>query len=246
MPRKEGNKTALVTGAAHRVGRVITLQLARQGYDVAVHYHRSQKDAVKTVKKIKSHGVRAFAFRADLSRVSNVKKLVRQAWQRMGPISLLVNSSAVFFRTPLGKVREGDWDRIIDTNLKGAFFLSQEMATRMKQTGNGHIIHIADVGAFQPWAGYIPYCVSKAGIVMLTHGLAKALAPKIRVNAIAPGPVLLPKSATPKQRQASIEATLLKRIGKPEDVAQTVGFLADGPDFFTGSVIPLDGGKLRR
>jgi len=176
MPNKQ-RKTALVTGGAHRVGRAISLQLARQGYDVIVHHWRSRQAAQRTARDILGFGVRAKTIKADLARASEAKLLGHKAW-RSGPVDVLVNSAAIFFKTPFGRTREADWNRVIDTNLKSVFFLSQELGTRMQRRGRGQIINILDVGAYRAWTGYLPYCSSKAGAAMLTQGLAKALAPK--------------------------------------------------------------------
>ncbi|MCS6818133.1 MAG: glucose 1-dehydrogenase [Blastocatellia bacterium] len=237
-------KGAIVTGAARRVGRAIALALAERGADVVVHYHRSEEDARETVREIEVRGVRALAVRADLGEVREIERLIEEAVRFLGHLDVLVNNASVFFRTPFGSITEEQWDLNLDVNLKAPFFCAQYAARVMQQQGGGKIINIADWAGFRPYAGYIPYCVSKAGLIALTQVLAKTLAPTILVNAVAPGPVLLPEEYGEEETRAIIEATPLKRLGSPEDVARAVLFLIEGSDFITGHTLVVDGGRL--
>ncbi len=238
-------KTALVTGAAKRVGREIALGLARHGANVIVHYNSSASDARSTVADIKALGVDAVAVKADQSNARQVKAAVSKALQHFRTIDVLVTSAAVFRKTPFDTLTEADWDFHIDANLKGPFLFALEVGRHMKRRGiAGKIITFADWAAIRPYADYLPYCVSKAGIICLTKSLAKALGPKVQVNAIAPGPILLPPDFTEAEKRAVIDATVVKRIGSPKDIVNSVLFLIEGSDFITGHTLLVDGGRL--
>jgi pteridine reductase len=235
-------KTALVTGGAVRVGRAIALELARAGADVAVGYHRSAAAARATARDIEALGVRAVALRADVGRPAEARRLVAEAARRLGRLDVLVNNAAVFFRTPLATTTPAQFDRLMAVNLRGAFFCSQAAARVMRRQGRGRIINIADVGAARAWPGYIPYGISKAGVVMLTKGLAAALAPRIQVNAVGPGMVLLPEGF-PRESGKRLAARIpMRRSGAPEDVAAAVRFFATCPAYITGQILFVDGG----
>ncbi len=162
------------------------LELGRRGVNVAVHYHTSRRGALQVVEQLHRIGVRAEAFRADLSKLSDVRKLVIQVQKQFGQIDILVNNAANFLRTPLATVTEKEWDRTLDTNLKGPFFLSRELGLRMKRRGGGVIINIADWAVSDPYPAYLPYCISKGGIVAMTKGLQKILGPEVKVRLILP------------------------------------------------------------
>ncbi len=237
-------RVALVTGGAVRVGRAISLALAERGALVAVNYHASDEAARELVARVEARGGQAAAFPADISRPAEVDALVDAVVARFGGVDVLVNNAAIFPRTPLGSVSEEEWDTVLGTNLKGAFFCAQRAAREMQARGAGKIVNLADINAFRPWGSYLPYCISKAGVVTLTQGLARALAPAIQVNAVAPGAVLFPEGYTPEQRERTLAPIPMRREGSPEDVARTVLFLLEGPDYITGAVIPVDGGRL--
>ena len=238
-------KTALVTGAAKRIGRQIALALARRGANVVVHYHTSAAEARAAVAEIKSLGVEALAVKADQSNARQVRAAVSKALKCFGDIHVLVTSAAVYRKTPFDTLTEADWDDHIAANLKGPFLFAIEVGRHMKKRRlAGKIVTFADWAAIRPYADYLPYCVSKAGVICLTKSLAKALAPNVQVNAIAPGPVLLPADFTEAERRAVIEATVVKRLGAPQDIVNSVLFLIEGSDFITGHTLVVDGGRL--
>ncbi len=234
-------KVALVTGGAVRVGRAIALELARHGADVAIGYLRSGAAARATVAELHALGARAVALRADLAKPAAARRLVARAVRQLGRLDVLVNNAALFFPTPLLTVTPGQFDRVIAVNLRGTFFCAQAAARAMGRRG-GRIINIADVGAVRAWPRYVPYGVSKAGVVMLTKGLAAALAPAIQVNAVAPGVVLLPEEFRRGGSRRRAPQVPMGRHGKPTDVAQAVRFFATCPDYITGQVLFVDGG----
>lgn len=237
-------KTALVTGGALRVGRVIALALAERGANVAINYNRSAEAANQTVKEIESLGVRGLAVPCDISQVNQIEKMIQSVVSHFGSLEVLVNNAAIYEKTPLQSTTERDWDSHLDINLKGSFFCAQFAGQQMLKQGQGKIINFADWAGVRPYADYLPYCISKAGVIAMTKGLAKSLAPKIQVNCIAPGPILLPPNFTPEETQKVINATPLKRIGSPKDIAATVLFLVEGSDFITGTMINVDGGRM--
>jgi NAD(P)-dependent dehydrogenase (short-subunit alcohol dehydrogenase family) len=234
----------LVTGGAKRIGRSIALELADRGANVIVHYHTSPDTAQATVREIEARGVQAIALPGDLRQTADVTALAENAEERSGGVSVLVNNASNYFRVPFDKLTEDVWDASLDTNLKAPFLLSWHLGRKMRDRGAGRIINLADWAGERPYNDYLPYCVSKAGIICLTKALAKALAPAVQVNAVAPGPVLPPDDMPESERQAITRATPLRRFGTPEDVARCVRFLAEEAEFSTGSVFYVDGGRL--
>jgi len=236
------NKTALVTGGAVRLGRAICLELAKAGANIFCQYHSNEEQAISLKNKIESQGGKIEILRADLTAQNAAKEIINAAQISFASIDILVNNSAVFYPTPLGQVTEQDWDTFHNLNLKGAFFLSQEVGMLMQKQGQGRIVNIGDTSVDSPWPSFIPYTLSKSGIITMTKGLAKALAPNILVNCINPGPVLFPEDYTEEQKAKSIKRTLLQRAGSAEDIAKTVRFLVES-EYITGAVIPVDGGR---
>ena len=237
-------KVVLVTGAAKRIGREIALALAGRGCHVAITYRSSRKEAEATAAAIRRKGVRAMAVEADLLDSDQVRQAVRSVESRFGRIDVLVNNASSFYPTPWATVTDAQWEDLIGTNLSGPWRFVQAAAPGMKRRRAGKIINIADVAAFSPWPAYLPYCAAKGGLVTLTWGLAKALAPEIQVNAIAPGPILIPKEISAAEKKKALEKTLLKRSGSPVDIVAAVLFLLEGSDFVTGVILPVDGGRL--
>jgi len=235
-------KVAVVTGAAKRVGRSIALALAERGAELVIHYHTSDREAQEVLALIKKEGSKPVAVRGDVSVAADVDRIVEAALQAFGRIEMLVNSAAIFYRTPFERLTEADWDRFLGVNLKGPFLLSRKVGEIMLRQGQGKIINLADIAWEKVWAEYIPYAVSKAGLVALTRGLARALAPVVQVNAVAPGAVLLPEGTDPEERERVIRRVPLNRLGSPEDIARAVVYLIEN-DFITGEVLTVDGGQ---
>ncbi len=241
-------KTVLVTGAVKRLGREIALVLARAGAHLLIHYHTSRRDALELKKEIESLNGEASLFCFDLSARTKplapaIRKFVGQIYREVSRIDILVNNASIFYSTPFGKIQDKDWDDFMTVNLKAPFFLAQEIGQRMFKQKSGKIINLVDWVILRPHPNYLPYTISKAGLAAATAGLAKALAPYVQVNSIAPGPILPSKGMSQKDKRAVIGKTLLKRFGHPKDIAETVRFLAEGTDFMTGALIPVDGGS---
>jgi pteridine reductase len=233
-------QVALVTGAGKRIGQAVALRLAREGADVAVHYHASKKEARETVAEIERMGRRAIALRADLRTVSEIRKMFDRVAREVGRLDILVNSAANFCAGRVEETTEELWDTVLDTNLKSLFFCAQAAAPLLKMT-RGIIVNFGDVGGILPWTGYIAHCAAKAGVIMLTKCLAKALAPEVRVNAIAPGTISMPDDPSEVAREF-VKRAPLQRTGTTEDVLDAVLFLVQAK-FMTGQVLVLDGGR---
>jgi pteridine reductase len=234
-------RAALVTGSGHRLGREIALALAREGMRLAIHYHSAEDAAKDTVKLVRDIGSTAELLDGDLRVAGEPERVVAAAARVLKGLDVLVNSAAVMRRTPVGEVTVEDWDEIFALNLRAPFFACQAAAGIMRERG-GCIVNIADLAAFETWTGYIPHGMSKAGVVQMTRALAHALAPKIRVNAVAPGAVLLPKDWDGTAAERLTETTPLGRLGSPEDVTQAVIYLLRA-DYVTGETLIVDGGR---
>lgn len=235
-------KVALVTGGAKRLGRSIALALAERGAELVIHYRDSEREAQELLALLKRAGGKPVAVRGDVSVAADVDRIVEAAMQAFGRIEILVNNAAIFYRTPFENLTEEDWDRFLKVNLKGPFLLCRRIGGVMLRQGRGKIINLADIAGLRVWAEFIPYSVSKAGLIALTKGLAKALAPAVQVNAIAPGAVLLPEGTTPEERERAVQRIPLDRLGSPEDIARAVVYLIEN-DFITGEVLRVDGGQ---
>lgn len=239
--KPNGARVALVTGAAKRLGRAVALRLAAEGADVVVHYGLSQKEAQETANEIEKLGRRAVAIPADLAKIEEIKNLFAQANKHFGRLDILVNCAANFIETEFAQTTEADWDRSLNSNLKAPFFCAQAAAPLLKAS-HGVIINFADIGGILGWPGFIPHCISKAGVIMFTRALAKELAPEIRVNAIAPGTITMPGDP-PEWQQDFIRRAPLQRTGTPADIADAVSFLVNAK-FITGQVLVVDGGRV--
>lgn len=234
------NRRVLVTGAAKRIGRAIAVDLFRRGFEVAIHYNLSQREAEATSRECGGAPV----FQADLSKVADIQRLFRDVRESFGPLYALVNNAAHFTRIEPLTITEEDWDFIFDVNLKATFFCCQEAARDMQIQGTGRIVNISSLGGLRPWADHVHYCASKAGVIMLTRALAKALAPNITVNSVAPG-VILPSDAE-SNLESMIRATPMGKMGRPEDIAEAVHYFLTCSDFVTGQLLAVDGGLSQR
>jgi pteridine reductase len=242
MPR-----VALVTGAARRIGAEIAKTLHDNGFNIALHCHHSKIAAKKLSQQFNAKRPgSSIIISADLCQTAKLKNLIAATLKGLGRLDLLVNNASRFYRTKLGHVKESEWNDLLNTNLKAPFFLAQAAALTLKKH-KGAIINITDIHGERPMRDYAAYCISKAGLVMLTKTLAKEWGPEIRVNAIAPGGGIdMPEGANvlaPKVKQKMIERTALKRLGSPRDIANAVLYLATQADYITGQVLSVDGGR---
>ena len=233
-------RVALVTGAAKRLGHAVALRLAEEGVDMVVHYNSSSVEAQATRAEIEALGRRAVALPANLGSVSEIRRLFDEAGKHFGRLDVLVNSAANFLPASIISTTEEIWDASLDTNLKAPFFCAQAAAPLLRRT-KGAIINFADAGGLMGWPGFIPHSISKAGVVMLTKVLAKALAPDVRVNAIAPGTISMPGDP-PEWAEDFVKLAPLHRTGRPSDIADAVSYLVRA-EFMTGHVLVLDGGR---
>jgi pteridine reductase len=241
---KLNGRIAWITGSSRRLGRAIALDLAARGADIVVHCRNSLEDARKTQEEIEGLGRRSLLVKGDLSQTGTVQKCVDRIREHFGALHILVNNAANFIRTEWPDVDEKIWNESLDTNLKAPAFCALKAAPLIRESGGGHILNIADWAGLRPYRHYLPYMVSKGGIITLTRILALELAPEIHVNAIAPGTVLEPEDM-PEDERRSIERNIpLKRIGKPEDITNTVGFFLESGNFITGQILCVDGGRL--
>ncbi|MBV9294753.1 MAG: SDR family oxidoreductase [Acidobacteriaceae bacterium] len=230
----------LITGAAKRIGRVIAIELSRRGFDVAIHYNTSHKEAEQVSRECNGAPV----FQADLTNVEEIRRLFHEVRDRFGLLNGLVNNAARFTRLHALDITEADWDFIHDINLKATFFCCQEGAKQMKELGAGRIVNISSLGGIRPWTHHVHYCASKAGVIMMTKALAKALAPEITVNSVAPGVISF--NDVDSRTQRMIDATPMRRSGRPEEIADAVHFFLTAPDFITGQILAVDGGLSDR
>ena len=232
-------RVALVTGAARRIGRSIALKLAAEGADVVVNYRSSKTDAEQVVAEITSGGRRALVWQADVSLRDEVVGMLAAVERTFGRLDILVNNAGIFFPAKFEQLTEDQWDTILDTNLKSQFLCAQAAAPLLKRTGRGRIINLSSLGGLLAWPLYTHYCVSKAGVIMLTRCLARALAPEITVNSVAPGTINFPGEPPDEDY---VRRAPLRKTGTAEDIAGTVAFLAQS-DFITGQVFVVDGGR---
>jgi len=237
---------ALVTGAAKRLGRAVAIRLARGGCRVAVHYRSSRKEAEEVVRAIRAAGGEARAFRADLAWRAAPARLAAAVERGLGPVAVLVNGAAVFGPTDLALHGARDLEDHWAVNARAPFLLALALAPGMARRGCGKIVNVGDIHGETPLGGHAPYSVSKAALHAMTRALARDLAPAIQVNAVAPGAILLPEGAAPGLERRLVRRIPAGRLGTPEEVAEAVAFLVEGPDFVTGEVIRVDGGRHLR
>jgi NAD(P)-dependent dehydrogenase (short-subunit alcohol dehydrogenase family) len=222
----------------------MALALSQRGARLVISYRTSKQEAQETIAQIQQQGGEAVAFRVDIASPGEVKRLMDRIDRHFGRLDVLINSAALFHRTPWQRLSARDWDVTLKTNLTGPFLCTLHASRLMLKHGGGKIINLADWAAVRPYRHYLPYCVSKSGVIGLTRALAVELAPSIQVNAIAPGPILPPPGMSAKARRRIAQRVPLRRWGNPRDIANAVVFLIEGTDFMTGSTIVLDGGQL--
>lgn len=247
------DEVIVITGGAVRLGRAIALECACAGAKIAITYNHSDAQAAQTVDDLNAINPNcAAAFQAELTDSKVLSELPAKVLSHFGTVTALVNNAGIFQRTPFAETNAHDWEAAFDAhvnvNLKAPYMLCHYFGEVFLQQKRGAIINIADIHAQRPLKNYTPYCISKAGVITLTQSLAKAFAPQVRVNCIAPGTILLPSE---NQGEADDEATLrervpMKRLGTPEEIAQSVVFLLGGPNFITGHVLSVDGGEHLR
>jgi pteridine reductase len=242
---KLDGRVALVTGAGQRLGRAFAEALAARGMAVALHYHASADGARALREEIVSHGGRAELFQADLRDAAAARGLADHVASELGALDVLVNSAAIMRHLDFESTRIEDYDEVLDLNLRSPFFVAQGAAPHLRRA-RGRIVNIADLGGLEPWPGYAAHSLSKAGVVMLTRVLARALAPAVTVNAIAPGTVLVPDDYSAEQREQLARGTPLARLGTPADAVNALLYLLESGDFVTGEVLVVDGGRLLR
>jgi NAD(P)-dependent dehydrogenase (short-subunit alcohol dehydrogenase family) len=238
----KGTRAVLVTGGAKRLGRAIALHLGKAGWSVAVHYNSSQADAEETVATLHESGIHAAALNADLSMEDDTQRLIARAREAVGPITALINNASVFESDTISSMTRESWSKHIETNLRAPLVLSQNFAEQLPEGAEGAIVNLLDQRLLKPTPQFLSYSVSKAGLHWLTVTLAQALAPRIRVNAVAPGPTLRnarQSEASFKRQQSS---TVLGRGASPEDVAAAAHYLLDARAV-TGQMIAVDGGQ---
>ncbi len=233
-------KTILVTGSARRIGRAIALRLAEEGARVAIHFGSSEAEARRTAEEAGG----AELFQANLESVAEIESMFRQVGERLGRLHGLVNNAARFTRFDPLQITGRDWDFIHSVNLKATFFCCQQAAKLMLASGGGRIVNISSLGGIRPWSEHVHYCASKAGVIMLTRALAKAWAPAISVNSVAPG--VIPFDDIDERGKRLIELTPARRGGKPEEVADAVVYYLRASKFITGQVLAVDGGLSQR
>lgn len=236
------NRTILVTGGAKRLGRAIVLDLARHGWNIALHYHASEKEARATAADAATAGVKVALLKADLSHEDESAGLVEAAAKELGPLGALVNSASLFENDSWYSVTRESWDRHMQTNLRAPFVLAQAFARQIPRDESGAIVNIIDQRVLKPTPQFVSYSLSKAGLHWLTMTLAQALAPRVRVNAVGPGPTMINARQSQTDFARQREATILGRGAEPQDICDAVRYLLDAPAV-TGQMLAVDGGQ---
>ena len=241
---KSRTRYALITGAAQRIGACIAETLHLRGCDVFLHYHSSGGSVKELAKKLNAMRPQsAITVQADLGETEEINRLAGQVQAHTGQLDLLVNNASRFFPTTVGITTMTQWDELMDSNLRGPYFLTQALLPQLATAG-GSVLNLLDVHAVRPMSGHAVYCMAKAGLQMMTLALAKDLGPKIRVNGVAPGAILWPESDVSSVNQQNILArTVMGRAGKPEDIASAVAYLGLDASYVTGQVLAIDGGR---
>lgn len=234
-------KSALVTGGSRRIGRAIALALAKAGADVAITYRSSKTDANKTADEIAALGVRSLAVECDVRSEGSIRNAVKSVADAFGRIDVLVNNAAIFEASPLDKITVDAWDAVFETNARGPFLFAREALPHLREA-RGRIVNLGSLGGLHAWADHAHYCSSKAAVHMLTKTMAKAFAPEVSVNCVAPGSIDADGNDTSERAKRFAEKTPMQRNGAAEDVADAVLFFVTGPSFITGQILAVDGG----
>jgi NAD(P)-dependent dehydrogenase (short-subunit alcohol dehydrogenase family) len=241
-PMDINGKVALITGSSKRIGRETAVELARRGARVAIHYRSDELGAKETLRLVRESGGAGEVFQAELTSDREVDRMFADLEKRMGGLQILVNNASVFDMATLEQSTPELWNSQMGSNAMAPFFIAQKASRLMLLQPQGKIVNLVDVAGETIWPGYLVYSVSKAALIAANRGLAKALAPKIQVNGVAPGPVLFPEHYTQDQKHLAIERTLLKRAGSPRDIVSAIVFLIES-DYITGEVLHVDGGR---
>jgi pteridine reductase len=241
---KSRTRVALITGAARRIGACIAETLHQRGCDVFLHYHSSGDAVEKLADKLNAlRPQSAITVQADLGEAEEINRLAGQVKAHTGQLDLLVNNASRFFPTSIGTTTMTEWDELMDSNLRGPYFLTQALLPQLATAG-GSVVNLLDVHAVRPMAGHAVYCMAKAGLQMMTLAMAKDLGPQIRVNGVAPGAILWPEQdSTSEDQQKILNKTVMGRAGKPEDIASAVAYLGLDAPYVTGQVLAIDGGR---
>lgn len=245
MPAQLHYKSILITGAAKRVGAAIARRLHQAGANLTLHYNASEREAHALQSELNLRRAQSVMLvQADLLETAGLAEIVRTCVERFGSLDALVNNASAFYPTPVGTISPANWDELVGANLKAPLFLSQAAAPNLRKSA-GCIVNITDIHAERPLKNYPVYSIAKAGLAALTNSLARELAPEVRVNAVAPGPIAWPEDGSFDEvtRQRVISHTLLKRMGEPDDVARAVYYLIAEAPYVTGQIIAVDGGR---
>lgn len=234
------SRIAFITGSGRRLGRQLAYAFADAGYDIILHAHASLDGMEEAAEQVRNRGRRAYRVQGDLQQVADIRRMAAEIANWTATLDVLVNNAGVFPSAAFDEVTEETWDHALDVNCKSMFFMTQALAPLLR-AAKGCVVNIASAGGYEPWNNHIPYNVSKAGVMMLTRGLAKALAPDIRVNAVAPGIIIVPGEEVLDHIPAA--RFPMQRYGTPQDLADAVLFLAEGTAYITGHVLPVTGGS---
>jgi 3-oxoacyl-[acyl-carrier protein] reductase/pteridine reductase len=238
---KLAGRVVLITGAARRIGRALALGLGAEGARIAITYRSSERDAERTIQRLSDMGAEAFAVRCDVRDPQNVEEMVREVAREMGTIDVLINNAGLFNTAKFEAITPEQWDQMFATNTRGPFLVSQAALPFLRRR-RGRIIHIGSLGGLQPWPAHVHYCASKAALVMLTQAMAKALAPRVAVNCVAPGMISLGENRDPAFVRRVVRKTPMRRAGRAADVLEAVLFFATASHFITGQTLVVDGG----
>lgn len=243
---KQDKIVALITGGAKRVGRAIALELARADFSVAIHYRHSEAEAEELAERLSGMGCRAVTIAGDLTDPATWPRVIRQTVQRLGRLDVLVNNASMFLTDAPGRTDTfdlGRWETTLRMNVVAPAALCHYAADYLRANGRGRIVNLCDISSERPWPENLAYCISKAALTALTRGLARAFAPDILVNGVAPGIAVFPDEYSAKRREKLTRQVPLAREGTPQEVASLVRFLVESGDYMTGQVIPVDGGR---